>query len=275
MNPVFGVHSRRDRTPPAGAAARRLRVLTTLERRSYRTTPWPTRRTSRDRAERTSATSGAPTGRRPTACGGRPRGTRGGRPRGTRGGRPRVTTPGGRRKTAAAEGRARGAGRDSAFADEVALDFPSMDGLVDGIRAAFFAPANPDAAATHTTHVALTPRQADRGAQVPLAIEVRHTCPLCGGRGELPGARCGVCRGAGSGLLPPAPCGSASRPGCATAPACASPSPRPTRPRRGSRFASPFTDPGAGGSPFVRGGPLHESDGRSDPCSLRLAVGAC
>lgn len=98
-------------------------------------------------------------------------------------------------------GRARGAGHDSAFADEVALDFPSMDGLVDGIRAAFFA-RDPDAAATHTTHVALTPRQADRGAQVPLAIEVRHTCPLCGGRGELPGARCGVCRGAGSGLLP-------------------------------------------------------------------------
>ena len=105
------------------------------------------------------------------------------------------------RAAGARPGRGRGAGPGSAFADEVALDFPSMDGLVDGIRAAFFA-RDPDAAATHTTHVALTPRQADQGTQVPLAIEVRHTCPLCGGRGELPDAPCGVCCGAGSGLLP-------------------------------------------------------------------------
>ena len=92
------------------------------------------------------------------------------------------------------------AGPAVAFADEVALGFPSMDGLVAGIRASFFG-RDPDAA-THTTQVALTPWQAYRGAQVPLAIEVRHTCPLCGGRGELSEARCGVCRGAGSGLLP-------------------------------------------------------------------------
>ena len=89
----------------------------------------------------------------------------------------------------------------AAFSDEVAIDFPSMDGLVEGIRASFFG-RDPDRAATHTTQVALTPRQADRGAQVPLAIEVRHTCPLCGGRGELSDAQCGVCLGAGSGLLP-------------------------------------------------------------------------
>ena len=93
------------------------------------------------------------------------------------------------------------AGAAAAFSDEVALGFPSMDGFVEGIRASFFGPAA-DAAATHTTEVALTPRQAHRGAQVPLAIEVRHTCPLCGGRGELPDAPCGVCLGAGSGLLP-------------------------------------------------------------------------
>lgn len=89
----------------------------------------------------------------------------------------------------------------AAFSDEVAIDFPSMDGLVERIRASFFG-CDPDRAATHTTQVALTPRQADRGAQVPLAIEVRHTCPLCGGRGELSDAQCGVCRGAGSGVLP-------------------------------------------------------------------------
>lgn len=98
-------------------------------------------------------------------------------------------------------GRAPDTGPTAAFADEVALGFPSMEGLVDGIRASFFG-RDPDAAATHTRQVALTPRQAHRGAQVPLAIEVRHTCPLCGGRGELSDAPCGVCRGAGSGLLP-------------------------------------------------------------------------
>ena len=105
------------------------------------------------------------------------------------------------RAARASGGRAVGARSGAAFSDEVARGFPSMDSLVDGIRAAFFA-RHPDASATHTTHVALTPRQADRGAQVPLAIEVRHTCPLCGGRGELSDALCGVCRGAGSGLLP-------------------------------------------------------------------------
>ena len=114
-----------------------------------------------------------------------------------------------RRESAAREVRRPRAGRPAsggrrsrgAFADEVAVDFPSMDGLIEGIRASFFG-SDPDAGATHTTHVALTPRQADRGAEVPVAIEVRHTCPLCGGRGELPDSSCGVCRGAGSGLLP-------------------------------------------------------------------------
>ena len=101
----------------------------------------------------------------------------------------------------ARRGGAPDAGSAAAFADEVALGFPSMDGLVDGIRASFFA-RHPDAGATHTTQVALTPLQAHRGAQVPLAIEVRHTCPLCGGRGEVSDAPCGVCLGTGSGLLP-------------------------------------------------------------------------
>ena len=109
--------------------------------------------------------------------------------------RPREATSGGRR------GRASDGGPAGAFADEVALGFPSVDSFVGGIRAAFFA-RDPDAAATQTTQVALTPREAHRGAQVPLAIEVRHTCPLCGGRGELSDEQCGVCRGAGSGLLP-------------------------------------------------------------------------
>ncbi len=98
-------------------------------------------------------------------------------------------------------GGAPAAGSAAAFADEVALGFPSMDGFVEGIRASFFG-RDPDADGTQTTQVALTPREAHRGAQVPLAIEVRHTCPLCGGRGEFSDARCGVCRGAGSGLLP-------------------------------------------------------------------------
>ena len=109
--------------------------------------------------------------------------------------RPRAVRFGGGR------GGASGAESATAFSDEVALGFPSMDGLVAGIRASFFG-RDPDAATTHTTQVALTPRQAHRGAQVPLAIEMRHTCPLCGGRGEFSDAPCGVCGGSGSGLLP-------------------------------------------------------------------------
>ena len=76
-----------------------------------------------------------------------------------------------------------------------------MTEIVKRMRGAFFAGDDVDGA-THLAEVELTARQADEGARVPLDLEVRHTCPVCGGRGELWAETCGVCQGSGAGLLP-------------------------------------------------------------------------
>lgn len=90
----------------------------------------------------------------------------------------------------------------SAFSDDVALDFPSMAELVGRIYAAFFGADGDPATATQTAQVELTPREADDGAEVPIALEMSHTCPVCGGRGEMWLETCGVCSGTGCGRLP-------------------------------------------------------------------------
>lgn len=90
------------------------------------------------------------------------------------------------------------------LSDEVVVDFPSTEGLAERMRASFFGSDDADATrglATHTTEVRLTPREADEGTKVPLALPVRLTCPVCGGRGEVWSEVCGVCTGTGGGLL--------------------------------------------------------------------------
>ena len=91
------------------------------------------------------------------------------------------------------------AGREAAFADEIDVDFPSIGSLVDRMRESFFGPARRQPL---SAEVLLTPRQADTGVKVPLDVSLRHTCPVCGGRGEVWLDRCGVCDGSGGGLLP-------------------------------------------------------------------------
>ena len=93
----------------------------------------------------------------------------------------------------------RSAGRESAFSDEVDVDFPAVSSLVDRMRETFFGPTpgHPLSA-----EVRLTPRQADAGVKVPLNVSLRHTCPVCGGRGEVWFDPCGACAGSGAGLLP-------------------------------------------------------------------------
>ena len=98
---------------------------------------------------------------------------------------------------AAAPGPA-GAG-DDAFRDEVDIDFPSMAKLVGRMRRSFFGAAAPRLL---SADVRLTPSQADRGVSVPFDVSLRHTCPACGGRGEVWPDACGACRGSGVGLLP-------------------------------------------------------------------------
>lgn len=94
--------------------------------------------------------------------------------------------------------------RHPVLADEVAIDFPSMWPIVERMRTAFLAgEARADAENNVTRHARfeLTARQALEGVRLPLALTMRHTCPACGGRGELPGGPCSLCDGRGTGLL--------------------------------------------------------------------------
>lgn len=84
--------------------------------------------------------------------------------------------------------------------DDVVVDFPSMAGVVAGMRRSFF-DAEDEGRGTHTAVVRLTPKEAGEGARVPIELPVRPTCPMCGGRGEVWSERCGICAGTGAGLL--------------------------------------------------------------------------
>ena len=92
-------------------------------------------------------------------------------------------------------------GRDDLLPDEIAVDFPSMANVVERMRASFFGVEGGEDGSIHRTEVELTACQADRGARVPIDFLVRHTCPICGGRGEMWPETCGICRGTGAGLL--------------------------------------------------------------------------
>jgi DnaJ-class molecular chaperone len=81
------------------------------------------------------------------------------------------------------------------FADEVAIDFPSVDTLVEAIRRSFLE-AESFARPIHA-EVLLTPREAFHGVNVPLDVPVRQTCVRCGGRGETWMEACAACGGSG------------------------------------------------------------------------------
>ena len=84
------------------------------------------------------------------------------------------------------------------FADEIAIDFPSVDRVVDRIRDAFLGERIADAAAdVVSAEVSLSECEARRGLIVPLEVPIRYTCPGCGGRGETWTEPCHRCRGTG------------------------------------------------------------------------------
>ena len=85
------------------------------------------------------------------------------------------------------------------FADEIAIDFPSVDHLVERVRNAFL--GEPDAGDTLMTEVWLSSREATRGTVVPLDVPLRGTCPMCGGRGETWAEPCLACAGSGDWLV--------------------------------------------------------------------------
>jgi molecular chaperone DnaJ len=87
---------------------------------------------------------------------------------------------------------------DRSFADEVAIDFPSVGSAVERMRHAFLEsdPGNDRLRA----EITLSSRQAGAGAAVPLEVPLRSTCRGCGGRGEVWSETCGRCEGTGHAL---------------------------------------------------------------------------
>ena len=85
--------------------------------------------------------------------------------------------------------------------DDVEVGFPLASTFVPSMRKVFFSTGEDDDCAMQQTEIALTARQATEGAQVSLDLTLRHTCPVCGGRGELWSDPCGVCVGSGTGWV--------------------------------------------------------------------------
>jgi len=88
------------------------------------------------------------------------------------------------------------------FADEIAIDFPSVDCVVDRMRDAFLGEAADDRAAdVVSTEVSLSRQEAWEGLVVPLEVPIRELCACCGGRGESWTEPCARCRGTGESLI--------------------------------------------------------------------------
>ena len=86
----------------------------------------------------------------------------------------------------------------SCFADEVAIDFPSVDLALARIRRAFLADERPSQLCAT---VRLSGQEARTGATVPLDVPIHSTCRYCGGRGESWTETCVHCDGTGAELL--------------------------------------------------------------------------
>ena len=85
------------------------------------------------------------------------------------------------------------------FADEIAIDFPSVGAAVERMRAAFLGEQVERAALV--AQVSLSRREASDGRIVPIEVPLRATCPDCGGRGETWAERCHRCAGTGESLI--------------------------------------------------------------------------
>jgi DnaJ-class molecular chaperone len=85
------------------------------------------------------------------------------------------------------------------FADEIAIDFPSVGNVVDRMRTAFL--GEHVETGVLRADVSLSQREALAGHVVSLKVPVRITCPNCGGRGETWTEPCALCRGTGESLF--------------------------------------------------------------------------
>ena len=86
------------------------------------------------------------------------------------------------------------------FDDEIAIDFPSLHGAVERMRACFVAPADREHRRQLSAEIHLSPREAFHGVTVPLDVPIRRMCVSCGGRGEIWSDPCDACDGSGEAL---------------------------------------------------------------------------
>jgi hypothetical protein len=85
------------------------------------------------------------------------------------------------------------------FADEIAIDFPSVGPLAEREREVFL--GERPGIETLTAEVQLSRHDASIGAVVPLEVPLRGTCRTCGGRGETWTEPCAACCGTGDALV--------------------------------------------------------------------------
>ncbi len=85
------------------------------------------------------------------------------------------------------------------FVDEIAIDFPSVDTLVERVRDAFL--GEHEDGDTLTAALSLTAGEAFRGTVVPVELHLRGTCGMCGGRGETWTEPCLACCGTGDAIV--------------------------------------------------------------------------
>ena len=85
------------------------------------------------------------------------------------------------------------------FADEIAIDFPSVGPAVERMRDAFLGECADDDLVRR--ELLVSPREAWDGLVVPVEVPIRGLCRRCGGRGETWTERCDECHGTGASLL--------------------------------------------------------------------------
>jgi hypothetical protein len=83
------------------------------------------------------------------------------------------------------------------FADEIAIDFPSLEPAVERMRESFLGEqTGAELGDVVRLDLQVTRREVWEGASVPVEVPMRGVCRRCGGRGEVWTEPCEACAGA-------------------------------------------------------------------------------
>ena len=84
------------------------------------------------------------------------------------------------------------------FADEIAIDFPSVAPAVERMRDGFLDARVEDVV---RAELSVTHREASGGHVIPVQLPIHAMCEPCGGRGETWTEPCDECQGTGASLV--------------------------------------------------------------------------